>query len=236
MKVIYYCWFGRNPLTKEIKEYIRTWETFFPEYEIIEINENNFDVEKYQYAKDAYVAKKYAFVSDCARVDFLEETGGIYFDTDVEVVRNFEKLLPQSKTIIFAMEKLGIDITGLSTAVIMSTAHHPFLKAMQKYYESTPFDNVPEPQTINETMNRILEKETDFKFRDKEQKLIYEGENIQVYPSNTFMRNTTNAYAIHHLDGSWTEKMTITRKMRRFFGIIVKRIIGRKRFNKLWKK
>ena len=85
-KVIHYCWFGRNPLPKSALKCIASWRIFFPDYEIKEWNEDNFDVNIIKYTQDAYNAKKYAFVSDYARIWILYNYGGIYFDTDVEVI------------------------------------------------------------------------------------------------------------------------------------------------------
>ena len=92
-KKIHYCWFGGNPLPKETVEYIKSWKKYCPDYEIIEWNESNFDINRNLYIKQAYEAKKYAFVSDYVRVFALYKYGGIYLDTDVEVFKDFNDLL-----------------------------------------------------------------------------------------------------------------------------------------------
>lgn len=92
-KTIHYCWFGRNPLPKSAIKCIDSWRFFFPDYEIKEWNEDNFDVNRIPYTKDAYEAKKYAFVSDYARFWILFHYGGVYFDTDVEVVKRMDDLI-----------------------------------------------------------------------------------------------------------------------------------------------
>lgn len=86
-KVIHYCWFGRNPLPASALKSIASWRKFFPDYEIKEWNEDNFDVNIISYTRDAYQAGKYAFVSDYARFKILYEYGGLYFDTDVEIIK-----------------------------------------------------------------------------------------------------------------------------------------------------
>lgn len=86
-KIIHYCWFGRNPLPSSAKRCIASWKKYLPDYEIKEWNEDNFDVNRIPYTRDAYAAKKYAFVSDYARFWVLYHYGGVYFDTDVEVIR-----------------------------------------------------------------------------------------------------------------------------------------------------
>ena len=94
-KVIHYCWFGGNELPESAKKCIDSWRKFFPVYEIKEWNESNYDVRKNIYISQAYDAGKYAFVSDYARFDVLYQFGGIYFDTDVEVIKSFEDILTQ---------------------------------------------------------------------------------------------------------------------------------------------
>lgn len=86
-KVIHYCWFGRNPLPESALKCIASWRKFFPDHEIKEWNEENFDVNIIPYTRDAYQAGKYAFVSDYARFKILYEYGGLYFDTDVEIIK-----------------------------------------------------------------------------------------------------------------------------------------------------
>lgn len=92
-KIIHYCWFGHNPLPKSAIKCISSWRKFFPDYEIKEWNEDNFDVNIIPYTAEAYEAKKYAFVSDYARIWILYKFGGVYFDTDVEVVKPMDDLL-----------------------------------------------------------------------------------------------------------------------------------------------
>ena len=92
-KVIHYCWFGGNPLPEDAKKCIASWKKYLPDYEIKEWNESNFDVNCCPYVKEAYEAKKYAFVSDYARFHVLYQEGGLYFDTDVEVIKNMDYII-----------------------------------------------------------------------------------------------------------------------------------------------
>ena len=92
-KVIHYCWFGGNPLPKDVKKCIKSWKKYAPDYEIIEWNEYNFDINCHPFVKTAYEAKAWAFVSDFARLKVIYDNGGIYFDTDVELVKNPDFLL-----------------------------------------------------------------------------------------------------------------------------------------------
>ena len=92
-KKIHYCWFGKNPKPQKVLDCIASWRQLLPEYEIIEWNEKNFDISQNMYAREAYEAGKYAFVSDFARLKILYDEGGIYLDTDIEVVQNFDEFL-----------------------------------------------------------------------------------------------------------------------------------------------
>ena len=92
-KIIHYCWFGGNPLPDDAKKCIASWKKFFPDYEIKEWNETNYDLSVCPYVKEAYESKKWAFVSDYARFDILYKYGGLYFDTDVEVIKSFDDIL-----------------------------------------------------------------------------------------------------------------------------------------------
>ena len=92
-KVVHYCWFGGNQLPDDAKKCIESWRKFFPEYEIKEWNERNFDVNCCDYVKEAYAAKKWAFVSDYARFWILYHEGGLYFDTDVEVIKDMSDII-----------------------------------------------------------------------------------------------------------------------------------------------
>lgn len=92
-KIIHYCWFGKKDKSPQIENNIQTWKTILHDYEIKEWNEDNINIDMCAYLREAYEAKKYAFVSDYVRLWVLEQYGGIYFDTDVEVVRSLDDLL-----------------------------------------------------------------------------------------------------------------------------------------------
>ncbi len=92
-KTIHYCWFGRSELTPLAQKCIASWKCFFPDYEIKEWDEDNFDVNSVPYTAEAYKEGKYAFVSDYARFWVLYHYGGLYFDTDVEVIRSMDDVI-----------------------------------------------------------------------------------------------------------------------------------------------
>lgn len=92
-KVIHYCWFGGNDKNDLMKSCIASWKKYCPDYEIIEWNESNYDVSKHPFMKKAYDAKKWAFVSDYARIDIIYQYGGVYLDTDVELIASLDQFL-----------------------------------------------------------------------------------------------------------------------------------------------
>ena len=91
-KIIHYCWFGGKEKPEDVKRYIASWEKYCPDYEIKEWNESNFDIHENDYCREAYEAKKWAFVTDYVRLKALYEEGGFYMDTDVEVVKSLDPL------------------------------------------------------------------------------------------------------------------------------------------------
>ena len=117
-KIVHYCWFGRGELTPLAKKCIASWRLFFPGYEIKEWNEDNFDVNIIPYTADAYKAGKYAFVSDYARFWVLYHFGGVYFDTDVEVIRPMDDVLEKGAF-------MGIELLGAKPAVAPGTDVFP---------------------------------------------------------------------------------------------------------------
>lgn len=129
-KIIHYCWFGGNPLPKSAEKCINSWKKFFPDYEIKEWNENNFDVKMNGYVKFCYEHKLWAYLSDYVRLFVVEHEGGLYFDTDVEVVRYPEELIENSSA-WFGFENSELINTGLGFA---AEAHHPAVKAMLEEY------------------------------------------------------------------------------------------------------
>ena len=92
-KIIHYCWFGDKPLPKLAKKCIKSWEKFLPDFKIMKWSEENVDLNECAFIKEAYDAKKFAFVADYARTKALNEYGGIYFDTDMEITKDISNLL-----------------------------------------------------------------------------------------------------------------------------------------------
>ena len=135
-KVIHYCWFGGKPIPSEFQHYIDSWQRMCPDYEIRRWDESNYDVTKNAYMKAAYEAKKWGFVPDYARLDIVYEHGGIYLDTDVELVKNLDELR-------YNHAFMGMDMsTQVSLGLGFGAApHHPMLKTLRDAYLGYAFQD-----------------------------------------------------------------------------------------------
>ena len=204
-KKIHYCWFGRGQLPEDVKGYIETWKKQCPDYEIKEWNEDNFDINCNKYVKQAYEAKRFAFVSDYARVYALYNEGGIYMDTDVEVLRPLDEFLKHNAFTSF--ENNDFIMTGL----IGSERNGEWVKSVLELYKDISF--IKEDGTLDLTTNvaRITEMmENKYNFIKKSS--YQDLGTITIYPHDYFSPKdwetgniyiTENTYAIHHFNGSW---------------------------------
>ena len=129
-KKIHYCWFGRNPKPKLAEKCIASWRRFCPDYEIIEWNEDNFDVNRNGYTRMCISQKKYAFLSDYVRLLVVAEQGGVYFDTDVELIKPIDELLEHQA--FYCFETPEYVASGLGFG---SVAQGETIKAMLAEYD-----------------------------------------------------------------------------------------------------
>lgn len=204
-KKIHYCWFGGQPLPQSVEKCLSTWQEKCPDYEIILWNEDNYDVHQNVYISQAYQAGKYAFVSDYARLDIIEQYGGIYLDTDVEVLRDLTPLL-QNKC-YFGCELLGEVSTGIGFG---AEAHHWFIQENKQAYLQREFkitDQKYDLTTCVQITTELLKKYGVQKI-DQVQKI----QDIVIYPPSYFcpyslITKKTNiqpeTYTIHHYDATW---------------------------------
>lgn len=132
-KIIHYCWFGEGQIPEKEQKCIDTWKKFFPDYEIKRWDESNFDVNGTNYSKQAYEKKKYSFVSDYARAKILFEEGGLYLDTDVEIIKPFPKLVDGNGFMGFERRHF------LGTAVLAAEKENEIIGKLLSYYEKHDF-------------------------------------------------------------------------------------------------
>ena len=230
-KVIYYCWFGKNKLPPLAEKCIGSWKKYCPDYEIVCINEDNFDFSQNRYAKEAYEAKKWAFVSDYARLKVLYENGGIYFDTDVEVIKPLNSLVSDGGFMGF--DDNNLVSTGLGFACEKG---NPLIYEFLKDYDDIPFilpdgtfDTTPCPDRNTETLKNLGMDITNHSQVFMGIKMLPEDYlcPVKYYTGKKVI--TKNTYSIHHFAASWT---SATAKRTLF----VKRILGVKLYEKLYGK
>lgn len=204
-KIIHYCWFGGNSLPELAKKCIASWKKFLPDYEIKEWNEQNYNVRKILYTAQAYDAKKYAFVSDYARFDILYQYGGIYFDTDVEVIKPLDEILKRGA--FAGVECAGGLAAGLGIA---SPAASPIYKEIIDSYNESVFIKSDGSQDLTTVVTRVSDIFKKHGFTDKNE--IQEVAGVTIYPAEYFCPKsletgtitiTKNTRTIHHYDASW---------------------------------
>lgn len=234
-RIIHYCWFGRNPLPASALKCISSWRRFFPDYEIKEWNEDNFDVNIIPYTQQAYEAKKYAFVSDYARFWILYHYGGLYFDTDVEVIKSFHNIIERGPFMGIetsaSWEGKPMVAPGLGLGV---DAGHPFYEKMLKLYATLEFrkaDGSFDNATIVSYTTRELYAHGMGVSDD-----LQEVDGIWIYPSDFFcpMDSTTGittitdrTVSIHYYDCSWMDHRSLNFRIHQIKNKIF-RLIGQK--------
>lgn len=205
-KIIHYCWFGGKKKPKEFERYIKTWKNIFPDYHIMEWNESNFDVNAFEYAKEALERKKYAFVSDAARVYALYNYGGVYLDTDVEIIRRFDSLFKSYRLVLCNESPFGI-----MTGFIAAEKNNIYLKIILDYYKTKKFiledgtlDTKPNTQLFKEIMESKLNVSYSKKIVTKDDVVIYPAEYFSAFDGESGKTDCTeNTVSIHHFRASW---------------------------------
>ena len=228
-KKIHYCWFGYGKKTKLVQKCIASWKKYCPDYEIIEWNETNFDVNKNAYTKMCYEQKKYAFLTDYIRLIVIAEYGGIYLDTDVELVRNIDKLLENRA--YFGFETQRYINTGLGFGA--EAGNRIVLDMLQEYDELLDGQNGTVGCPILNTktlLNKGLIQNG--KKQDIKSAIIYSCDYFNPYDDPTGILNKTeNTYSIHWYGKSWMNKRKIIRSklLRPVHRIFGKELLKRKR-------
>ena len=209
-KLIHYCWFGGSELSAMAEKCISSWKKYFPDYEIIQWNESNFDITQNQYIRDAYKEKKWAHVSDFARLAVLYEYGGIYFDTDVEVIKSFDSLLLHGPFCGFEREGSNIAL-GLGFGV---EKHNPIIKEiLDSYSQSSFYDDKGNIECYNTIVVRTTKVFLKHGLRNEDITQSIDGFNV--YPKEYFnpmcyetgkLYISENTYSIHWYEGTWLPK------------------------------
>lgn len=231
-KVIHYCWFGHNSLPPLAQKCIASWHKFLPDFEIKEWNEDNFDINAIPYTAQAYKHKKYAFVSDYARFKILYENGGIYFDTDVEVIKPMDDIL--AKGGYFGRENENYFACNPGLGFACAPQSH-LLKEMLDIYANLQFetaDGAINKKTIVENFSEHLIKKG---LQPKAGIIEFEG--VFIYPADYFcpkpsefskIQISENTRTIHHYAASWIDSK------QRFANLLIQ-IFGKKLIIRLWK-
>lgn len=206
-KIIHYCWFGGNPLPELAVKCIESWKKFLPEYEIIEWNEKNFDINSCPYVKEAYDAKKFAFVSDYVRLYALCNFGGIYMDTDVEVIKNLDFFLKYQAFSGFESR------TRIPTGIMACEKGFLMFKELLEDYDGRHFvdlNGIQDHTTNVATITRLLSKKG---FLPNNKFQVING--FALFPNEYFcpknidtgeIKITDNTYTIHHFSYSWADE------------------------------
>lgn len=209
-KVIHYCWFGKSEKSKLSKKCIASWIKHMPEYKIIEWNEDNFDINQNSYCQFCYENRKWAYLSDFVRLKVVSEYGGIYFDTDVEVIRRFDELCEYSAFFGFENDK-NVN-TGLGFG---AEAHHPILDAMIEEYvnlEQEPDGAVK--LVVCPQVNTKALIPFGLKLNGGRQLLgdviVLSKECLNPYEDATgILQKSDNTYSIHWYSKSWMSKKVV---------------------------
>lgn len=252
-KIIHYCWFGRNPKPKLAEKCIRSWKKYCKDFEFIEWNEDNFDINNAPlYVRQAYEAKKWAFVTDYVRLYAMVKYGGVYMDTDVEVVKPLDKYLEHEAFSGFENE------VNILTGIMACRKDFQLFDELLHYYDDAKFIN--DDGSLNMTTNVDIITEMCMKkgFIQNGQFQIVEG--FALYPREYFcptspgaidVKKSVNTVTIHWYAGSWLDeekkaekeewilaqkrkkKNKMRKKIKTMPKTIIKRIMGQERYDKL---
>lgn len=201
-KIIHYCWFGHGKMTPLMKKCIKSWKKYCPDFQIIEWNEDNFDINSVIWTKQAYETKKYAFVADYVRLYALSKYGGIYMDTDQELIRPIDSFLTDEMF-------LGFMDSQINTGLIGASPSSKILLEMFDYYNDREFffDDKQDLTPNTAWMTKILVSHG-LEIKDEFQEL----DGINIYPRTYFCPTTCDSIhklyssetiAIHHWAMSW---------------------------------
>ncbi|MHA8066466.1 glycosyltransferase family 32 protein [Aquirufa sp. ROCK2-A2] len=221
-KIIHYCWLGGKPLSPLGKKCLASWKKYLPDYQIIRWDESNLDVNGIPFTAQAYQVKKYAFVSDYLRCKVLYEHGGIYMDTDVEVLRNLDTFL--DKEAFSCFEDYNFVNPGSILGSVKGNIH---LIDLMHMYENLQFINTDATLNLKTAPQYLTELliQRGLEIKDEYQEI----NGFTIYPREYFcpkswvtkeLNITLNTYTIHHFEGSWVSKFQkFKNAIKMFFGL-----------------
>ena len=223
-KIIHFCWFGGKPIPQEVKKCIESWKKICPDYEIKKWDESNFDINAHPFVKAAYEAKSWAFVSDYARLKVGYENGGIYLDTDVELVKSID-FLRTNPFYIGVQQEPHLCTTGLGFG---AEKNNSIVKEMLEEYDKNSFSSNKEEQrriACPYLNDYVLKRRGITKYSNE----IIKTKDMVILPSKMVDpyapgKNTKNLFcdetiSIHHYSASWESKeIVLRRKIIRFLG------------------
>lgn len=234
-KVIHYCWFGHGDLSATAKRCLGSWERFAPGYEVVRCDEDTFDVDSCAWTRDAYAAKKYAYVADYARFWLIYNYGGVYMDLGSELVRDITTLCETCSPFSAIEELTKTANTGL---IVAAPRHNPVVAEVLASYAAMEFLDDPvflRAHTVNEVFTRVLERHG-FLRKDEMQKV----DGWTILPSVAFnpvygfggYHIKKDTYSVHHYSASWHEpkyriKAKVEKKLAPFIGRRPSQIVGR---------
>lgn len=230
-KILHYCWFGNNKKSALIEDCIQSWKKYCPDYEIIEWNELNFDIKCCQYVKEAYESRKWAFVSDYCRFLALQKKGGVYLDTDVELLKPIDKLI---STPFAGFESINTINPGL---IFACDKDNWFCYEILDGYNKDKFmleDGILNYCTVCERATAIFEK-----YGLKLDNTLQHIKGYTIYPTDYFnpynrekMENiiTSNTISVHHYAASWVDNKYLykTSNLRGKFFLLLNKTVGEK--------
>lgn len=207
-KIIHYCWFGSKKLPPEYQRYLQSWQKFCPDYRIIRWDQTNYDVTKNHYMYQAYQRGKWSFVSDYLGFDVVYHYGGIYLDTDVELVKNLDDLLSNQAFMGFEENEKGFSVApGLGFG---AQKNDPVIRQLRQMYNGLDF--IDQKGRINTLTIPVYT--TDFlnQWGLKQNNQLQEVAGVKIYPTDFFapmdfltgeIKLTANTYSIHHYSATW---------------------------------
>lgn len=196
-KRIIYCWFGWGEKPKKVVDCIMSWKEQMPDWEYLEINETNFDINMNEYVKEAYKEKKWAYVSDVARLWALYNYGGVYMDTDVRVYKPLDRFLEYDFFTGFEQPNYPV------TATMGAIKENKLIKEMLDQYNDRTFEthnNWKEYETNTMILSNVIGK-----YFDRGRMVYQEVDNMAIFPKETFCNGVIdeNTYTRHLMFGSW---------------------------------